>query len=451
MFLVISTSQNILPLGFQLSAFYYLPREKERRGQIIFNIVLYLLSVGVLACAVLVIWPGALAHIVGSQVLRPYAPLIGVVILLWLFASFLDFVATANEDVALSTTFIITVQLTRTLFMFSSVLIVRSIESLLYAAILVGIVQSSLLLWYLNRRFPRYWRVFSLATFKEQASYVLPLGVAGILYVVQSDLHSYLVAAHFPPAQYALYSVGASPLPLVTLLRDSVNTVLLGRVSGLEQRGESKLMLDLVFRSVRKLCAIYLPICVAILVLGHELLITMYTKQYLESYPILALNAVLLPVGALISDPVLRAHYKYRFTALKVRAVTIPILVGMALWGIRSFGMIGAMGAFVISSTVERLILFTLSVRILRMQRSDWKTFGEILKFLASACVAGLVTAYVRFALSGMRAQLVLLIGSAVFAGVYAVMVVSMRLLVPEEKQMINRYTTRYLRVALLR
>ncbi|MDQ2710936.1 MAG: oligosaccharide flippase family protein [Acidobacteriota bacterium] len=388
---------------------------------------------------------------VGSQVLRPYSTLIGLTILFWLSSSFLDTVATANEDVVLSTIFIITIQLTRMVFMLGGVLIYRSIESLLYAAILVGIVQGALLLWYLSRRFPRFWLRFDWATFKEQAGYVLPFGIGGILYVMQSDFHSYLVANRFPPAQYALYSVGASQLPLVNLLRDSVNRILLGRVSGLEQRGKNQQMLALIFRTIRKLSAIYLPVCAAVVVLGHELLITMYTRQYLASYPIPALNAFLLPIGALISDPVLRAHYKYRFTALKVRALTIPILVGMALWGMRYFGMVGAMGAFVFTSALERVLLFSFSVRILGVQRKDWKILSDVLKFSISAAIAGLVTAYVRFALSGMRAQWVLLIGSAVFGCVYASMVISMRLLVADEKQMINSYTIRYLRVAFLR
>ncbi len=450
-FLVISTAQNILPLGFQLSLFYFLPRERERRGIMVFNVVLYMLGTGALAFAIVTIWPAAIDYLVGSSILRPYVLLIGVTLFLWIPASVLDVVATANEDVLLSTIFIISVQVTRTVFLVANVLIFRTIESLLYGAILVGIVQCSILVWYLQRSFPRYWKKFSWKTFHEQASYVLPFGVAGIAYTLQSDLNSYLVAHHFPPAQFAIYSVGASPLPLVTLLRDSANSVLLGRVSGMQQHGKVDQMRALMFRAVRKLSAVYLPVCAGVLVLGHELLVTLYTKQYLASYPILALNALLLPIGAFTSDPVLRAHSEYRFTLLQIRSVMIVFMFGFGLWSIPHFGMAGAMTAFVLTAGVERIIFFSISMKILGMQRNDWKKLAELLKFAGSAAVAGLLTASLRIALSGMRPQLVLVIGIVFFGCIYLGLVLALGLLAHDEKHVINRYTARYFRFSRLR
>src|SRR5205085_6636537 len=40
-FLVVASATNILPLGFHMSAFYFLPRERERQGQIVLNITLF--------------------------------------------------------------------------------------------------------------------------------------------------------------------------------------------------------------------------------------------------------------------------------------------------------------------------------------------------------------------------------------------------------------------------
>jgi O-antigen/teichoic acid export membrane protein len=446
-FLVISTATNVLPLGFQVSVFYYLPRETERRGTMVFNVVMYLLGAGLLAFATILIWPGVLDLIVGSNVLRPYSTLIGVTILLWIFAILLDVVATANEDVALSTVFIITVQVTRTIFLVANVLIFHTIESLLYGAILVGLFQSGILLWYLNSRFPKYWHTFSWKIFGEQAAYVLPFGVAGIVYTMQSDLNSYMVAHRFAPAQFALYSVGASPLPLVTLLRDSVNSVLLPRVSGMQQRGATDEIRALMFRAVRKLALVYLPVCAGVLALGHELLITLYTKQYVEGYPILALNAILLPIGALISDPVFRAHSEYRFILLRIRSVMIVFMFLFALWAIPHFGMAGAMAAFVLTAGIERVLFFRISMKILHMRRSDWKSLAELLKFVAISAVAGLAASGVRFLFPGLRPQFILLLGMAVFGVVYAGFVLGLGLLVDDEKQIVNRYTSRFLRL----
>src|ERR1051326_1366636 len=64
-FLIVTTATALLPLGFGMSAFYYLPREKneKRRGQVILNILLFNLLIGAAACLLLVFWPGLIAKI----------------------------------------------------------------------------------------------------------------------------------------------------------------------------------------------------------------------------------------------------------------------------------------------------------------------------------------------------------------------------------------------------
>src|SRR4030095_5020209 len=39
-FLIVSSAVLVLPFGFHMSAYYYLPRERERKGQIVLNILL---------------------------------------------------------------------------------------------------------------------------------------------------------------------------------------------------------------------------------------------------------------------------------------------------------------------------------------------------------------------------------------------------------------------------
>ncbi len=165
----------MLPLGFTVSAFYYLPRENQRRGFFVLNIVLYLAAIGALACCLLIFYPELLRLLVGSDTLTPFSGLIGVIIFLWLFSGLLETIATANQDVRLSTIFIVGAQLTKTLFILVGASFFRSISALLYAAILQGITESAMLLWYLDRSFPGYWRRFDPRLFREQASYVAPL------------------------------------------------------------------------------------------------------------------------------------------------------------------------------------------------------------------------------------------------------------------------------------
>jgi len=79
-FLIVGTAASILPLGFSMSAYYFLPRESENKGAIVLNILLFNLVVGSLAFLTLLLKPGLIEIIFNSRELVPYAPLIGLLI-----------------------------------------------------------------------------------------------------------------------------------------------------------------------------------------------------------------------------------------------------------------------------------------------------------------------------------------------------------------------------------
>jgi O-antigen/teichoic acid export membrane protein len=450
-FLVVGTACNILPLGFTMSAFYYLPRERERRGLIVMNILVYLTGIGLLGGAVAALFPTVIDHIVGSNALRPYTTMIGVTIFLWLFSGLLENIATANEDVKSSTAFIIFAQLSKTILILSSALMFRTVASLLYAAMLQGMVESAILIWYLRKSFPGFWKRFEPSVFREQAAYVAPLGLAGFAYSAQNDLHSYLVAEHFSVESYAIYSTGSTQLPLIGTVRDALVSVMLARVSSLQQQGETDQIRDLMLRAVRKLSAFYLPVCVALFALGREFLITVYTIKYVDSLPILMLNALLLPLGAMITDPVLRAYAAYRYVTLKVRLSMLVVLVILALSAIHVFGMVGVMMAYVFSVAVERFLLFGLSMRILKATWNDWRAVRDVLKYLGAALVSGLAVMALKLLIGALSPQLTLVLGSLLFSIIYIAVILMAGAIDDDERRMINRLTVRYLRLSIFR
>src|ERR1043165_4005122 len=96
-FLVIGTISGILPLGLATSAFYFLPREREKRGAIVLNIILFNCVVGGLAVVLFLLAPRSLGLLITSQSLVPYAGLIGLLILLLILGSLLEIASIANR------------------------------------------------------------------------------------------------------------------------------------------------------------------------------------------------------------------------------------------------------------------------------------------------------------------------------------------------------------------
>ena len=69
-----STSIAMLPMGFSMTSFFFLPRETEKKSAVVFNILLFNLAVGTLALLVLVFFPQMLANLLVSDQVAVQAP-----------------------------------------------------------------------------------------------------------------------------------------------------------------------------------------------------------------------------------------------------------------------------------------------------------------------------------------------------------------------------------------
>jgi O-antigen/teichoic acid export membrane protein len=454
-FLIVNTAIALLPLGFGMSAYYYLPRENDvrRRGQIILNILFFNFMMGAAACAVLVFWPGFIATIFTDPSIPGYAPLVGVVILLWLFAAFLEIVPIANQELRLATIFIIAGQLTRTILLLAAAIIFDTVQALVYAAVIHGVLQSLALLWYVSSRFPGFWRAFDWSLTRKQVAYALPFGLAGLLFTIQTDLHNYFVSNRFSAATFAVYSIGVAQLPLVGILRDSVSSVILPRISYLQEQGQAREIIVLVTNAVRKLAMVYLPLYVLLMITGREFLTFMFTSAYAASWPIFAINLTLLPLALFEVDAVVRAYEGHRFFLLKLQIVLSVVMV-FALWyGIGRFGLIGAISVVVLINFVLRVVLAARFSRVLGARFHDLLLLKDVVKVAVASVVAGVVCMFVHSMMitNGARPFVVLVVCSAVFASIYLPGILLLRVPTSDEREKVRRGVGRLQQFVYLR
>lgn len=454
-FLIVTTATALLPLGFGLSAYYYLPRESDarRRGQVILNILLFNLIMGAVACLVLILWPGVLATIFRDPSIRSHAPLIGIVILLWLFSSFLETVAVANQELRLATLFIVGGQLVRTVLLLGAAIVLDTVTALIYAALIHGVLQSMALIWYVCLRFRGFWQTFDWSLTFKQISYALPFGLAGLLYTIQIDLHNYFVSNRFSAATFAVYSIGVAQLPLVGILRDSVNSVILPRINYLQEQNQPREIVTLLANATRKLAAVFLPIYAFLLVTGPEFLTVMFTAAYAASWPIFAINLTLLPLSLLDVDAVSRAYGGHRFYLVKLQVV-LSIVMVFALWyGISRFGLVGAISVVVAVNFILRALLAARFSRVLGMKLTDLWLLLDVGKVALAAAVAGLFSLFVRSMIvgSGTTSLMVLAVCFLAFAVIYLPSVILLRVPNPDEREKVRRSIARLRQFAHLR
>jgi O-antigen/teichoic acid export membrane protein len=445
-FLVVGTAVSLLPLGFAMSAFYFLPREPDKQRQVVLNILLFNACVGALACLALTLRPTILSALFRSDEIATLAPSVGVCVLLWIVASFLEFIAVAHQEPRAATIFIVVAQFTKTALLLAAALLFGSVRWLVYAAVAQGVLQTVILSVYLQSRFPGFWRSFEWGVMRRQMAYALPLGLAGMLYIVQMDLHNYVVSYRFDAAAFAVYSIGCFQLPLVSILSESVGSVMIPRVSYLQRQGEHREIVALTARAMRKLAAVFFPLYALLFVTGREFITFLFTEQYAASVPLFAINLTLLPFSVFVLDPVMRAYAEHRYFLLKVRPALIALLF-VALWyGTLRYGLVAAVSIMVGVTILERLIMAFKVARIVRLRREDFGLFKDVGKLGAAAAVAGLAAALVRAGVVSLHPFAVLVVCGCVFALTYLGAVHVLDVLTDDERRAIRTRAGRVLR-----
>src|SRR5690606_38322733 len=155
LFLVISTAVMLLPLGFGMSAYYFLPRLRVRRERVALNILLFHAALSGAAAALLIVRPGVLVTLFGDPQLVGYAPLIGLVILLWIPSSCLETLAVANGEPRIAASSIVLLQLSKAVCLWVAAFVWGTVHAVVLAGAVPGGVQSTALAVGVWSRFQR--------------------------------------------------------------------------------------------------------------------------------------------------------------------------------------------------------------------------------------------------------------------------------------------------------
>jgi len=390
-FLIASNAVLVLPLGFSMSAYYFLNRDPEKRPATVFNILIFNFAMGAAAFLALYFFPQILGSAFSSTELSRLAPSIGALIWIWIFSSFLETAALAMQEARLAAIFIVLSQLFKTALMIAAVLYFHTVDSLIYATIVLFAVQAIVLVWYLNRKFPRFWSRFDWPFFREQFAYSLPFGLSVLLYVGQTDIHNYFVSHSFSAAEFAIYSVGCFQLPLIAMLYESVGAVMIPRMSQMQDENKRRGMLELTVNATQKLAFFYFPLFGYLMIVAGEFITTLFTKEYSASVTIFRVNLFALPLFSLVVDPITRAFPVAGRFLLKVRVLICAALLAIFWLGLGRFGLIEMISIVVASILFEKLVCAWISAKMLDAKAEDISLLGGIGKIAIAAGLAAAV------------------------------------------------------------
>jgi O-antigen/teichoic acid export membrane protein len=275
--------------------------------------------------------------------------------------------------------------------MTAAVLLFSTVQSLLYAAILQSILQILILLVYLTRRFGNFWFAFDFNFFLKHMRYAFPIGFAGLIWILQGDLHNYFVSYRFGAEQFAIYAYGCFQIPLIAILREAVASVLIPKMSELEVKGDKAEMIRLTFRAIQKLSFFYFPLYVFLFLTADTFIKTLFTERFEASIPIFLVNLTLLPFEILILDPIVRAYRDLGDFLLKVRIIMLAVLIVFLYLAILYLNLTGVIAIVVSMIICEKLIFSLIAAHKLGITSRDLKSLLDVFKIAMISVIAGIV------------------------------------------------------------
>lgn len=411
-----ATVLAIAQLGMADSLLYFLPSEPRRSGRYVLQAMLVLAGSGAICLAAFAAGGGLLGSWFGNASLPPLSVLLGASLLLLLPAAPLEIVLTARRRYAAAGLVYGLSDLIRVGAIVAAALVMRSLEGVLVAIILFGVVRLAAMLLFTARAYGGEMAI-ERGALRAQLGYALPLQLGVALWILAQNLHYYIVAAKMPPAVFALYAVGCLQIPIVDILSTPARNLLTLGVRGAVTAQQPRTALDLWHDTVRRLALVFFPL-VGLLVAGAgDLIPVLFTDRYAAAAPILMCWSTIALVLAMPADGVLAAYGDTRVIALTqglqllLIALLVPVLMG-------PLGLVGAVAGTVLAVYVCRGLLVVRAGGLMRVGAAGVLPWRVLAGLLAAAAIAMMAALVIRSRLEGDPLPRLLLTAAA-YGAVY--------------------------------
>lgn len=343
----------VLPLGLTPSLVYFVPRNPGRKGTFIAHVLLVTTAVGALAALVLLAAGPLVARSFHNDELLQLMPWVAAFTAFKLAGTSFDAVYMSEGRIKQAAVVRIASEALYTVCLVGGALWTRSVAGT-FAGVTLATGLRALACWGLLVR--EYGLRADWKLLKAQLAYALPFGAAFAIIIPQQQFHSYLVSATVTAATFAVYSVGCFQLPVVDMLYTPVSEILQLGIAEHDARGDHHGALTLFREAVSRLSFVFIPAMAVLFVVAPSLISFLFTDRYLEAVPIFRLAIVSIPLAALPLDGVMRARAQNKFV-LGVSVLKLVLTVPLVFFGLRLFGIIGALGGWILAEESCRALL----------------------------------------------------------------------------------------------
>jgi O-antigen/teichoic acid export membrane protein len=419
LFLIYGTLFGVAQLGAAETLYYFVPRSPSEAGRHASNAVVTLALMGAACLALLWLTAGSVAAWLTNPQLTDTLVLLGVMLALMLMAAPFEIVLVARKQYRAAACTYTASEFVRAGFVLVPAMVFGGLRAVLVGAIAFAAVRFAAMLWWLWRDHAARFRP-SLTLWRQQWAYTLPFALAVGVEAVQGNVHHYVVASRFDPATFAIYAVGCLQIPLVDVITSSSANVMMVKMSevGFDSRGPAALALW--HDTTRRLALVIFPLAVFFLVMARDIIVTLFTSEYLASVPIFMLWTLSIVFAVPCVDAVLRVHAQTRFL-FGQNVLRLALVLGFTGWFLSLYGLSGAVLVTLLSTAIVRVAGVTRIARLLGIGLGAVMPWTHLAMTAAYAAVAAVPTLWFAHT-SSLPRVLVLMGAAAIYGATYTVL-----------------------------
>ena len=178
---------------------------------------------------------------------------------------------------------------------------------------------------------------------REQLRFIIPLGSAGVLSLVNQQLASLFISIKMGVERLALYTIGGQQIPVINIVRASVMDVLFPEMA---QIGDAE-RLHLWRRANVVFCAMVFPVYAVFFCYARTFIETLFTANYLAAVPLLRIYLTLIVIQCFEMGTPLRAANQNKYFIFG-SIFDLSINIGLILLLYRPVGFVTPALSFVL-------------------------------------------------------------------------------------------------------
>ena len=381
LWLAVSFLMILAPMNMAAALYYFLPRSDAPTQRTYINQTMLWLAAAGLASA----WALSLANPFLPGKLEGIVETHGIVVplftMVWIFASILDVMPTADERVGWQARAVVSLAGLRAVALSLTAIATQDLTAVLWMLLGFASVKAALVFWYVARHHGLRGPAARRETLALQVKQAAPFALSGLLHGLRSQADQWIAAALFTVTQFASFSVAAVLAPIVQVFRQSVNHVFMPRMSRHESEGDLKAVLALNSRANCMVALLVYPLLAFGFIFAEDIITLIYTRTYLDAAPVLRLFVVGLVIFVVEVVSVLFVLKQGAFAA-RVQGAVLLVAVPASLLGALNWGLVGAAAGSVAAIYLERALSLARISRLTATPVSrvqDWDTLASIL------------------------------------------------------------------------